>query len=351
MTHEQQTFREHLQELSKRLRIPAALFAVGMLAGFIWYKPFSHLLTKPLGETLYFTSPTGGLNYMMFISLVLGLAVALPAAVYQLVQFIRPVHRKITTRSAVMIMLASLGMAALGIVYAYLISLPSALQFLLDLGGSDVRALITTNEYISFLSAYLLGTAAIFQLPVILFFIDHIRPIPPGTLKKAQKPIIAASFIIGAMITPTPDPYNQLMITGPMLILFEGSVALIYLQRLRRQRRPHASRTVEAPRPKPAISQPLAPARESARQPFVATQLDSRAFMPVADLAPATLSQPKRGFTRSELSSPQAKTAQDHVIDLSTARVTHVVRRGPKRRYQLPTATRPIIDIHSPGTA
>jgi Sec-independent protein secretion pathway component TatC len=83
MTHEQQTFREHLQELSKRLRIPAALFAVGMLAGFIWYKPFSHLLTKPLGETLYFTSPTGGLNYMMFISLVLGLAVALPAgAIY-----------------------------------------------------------------------------------------------------------------------------------------------------------------------------------------------------------------------------------------------------------------------------
>jgi Sec-independent protein secretion pathway component TatC len=79
-------------------------------------------------------------------------------------------------------------MAALGIVYAYLISLPSALHFLLDLGGSDVRALITTNEYISFLSAYLLGTAAIFQLPVILFFIDHIRPIPPGTLKKAQKP-------------------------------------------------------------------------------------------------------------------------------------------------------------------
>lgn len=294
MANQQQTFKEHLQELSRRLMWPAGLFVVGMAGGFIWFKPLSRLLIKPLGETLYYTSPTGGLSYMMFISLVLGMAIALPVLVYQIVQFIRPVHHKITTGSAVKIMTASLVMAALGVVYAYTISMPSALKFLTEIGGGEVQAWITANDYISFLSAYLLGSAAIFQLPVILFSIDHIRPIPPGGLKKAQRPVILASFIVGAMLTPTPDPYNQLMIAGPMLLLFEISCALIVLRRLRRQ-----PKTVPSAAPALVETQPTFVPR-----PVVhAAIADSSAFMPAPLLVSAELiGATHSGYTHSDLS-------------------------------------------------
>lgn len=320
MTNEQQTFKEHLQELTRRLLWPAGLFGVGMLAGFVWFKQLSHLLTKPLGETLYYTSPTGGLNYMMFIGLVLGVALALPVLVYQIVQFIRPVHHKITTRSAVMIMLASLGMAVLGVLYAYLISMPGALKFLTDIGGTDVQSWITTTDYISFLTAYLLGSAAIFQLPVILFFIDHIRPIPPGGLKKAQRPVILACFVVGAMLTPTPDPYNQLMVAGPMLLLFEMSCLMVVVRHAVVRRRvtklARTERPVDAPAVQPVVTQPVA----------FAESADSHSFMPAPSFATVGIEpQVDEGYTRSVLSG----SAEPKPINLTDP--------SPKQR------TRPLI--------
>ncbi len=332
--HQDQTFLEHLQELVKRLSRVGVLFAIGMGAGLVWYKQLSALLVRPLGEQLYFTSPIGGLNYMMYIGLAAGAVVALPVFIYQMVQFIRPVHRRLTTPLALRIMLASVVMAVLGIAYAYLISLPTALKFLMDMGGADVKPLITANEYTSFVTWYLVGSALIFQLPVVIFFIDRIRPIPPGWLKKAQRPVIAASFIIGAMLTPTPDPINQIIATLPMIALFEASALLVLLHRRRMNR-------LQTPQALPTtIERPVVGA-----QPLPQAAVDtSRSFMPVADTAPALTPRPatvRSGVKRSELS----RTNQAHILDLSQAKVTHVVRRGPKRRYHIPQATTPIIDI------
>ncbi len=242
-----QTFSGHLKELRRRFIWIGLVLVAGGIAGLVFNNQIQTIIIKPLGQTLYYTSPVGGLGFSLQICLLVGIIAAAPVLIYQLLRFVQPVSTKITSKLMFVVLPSSLLLATMGIAFAYFISLPSALKFLTGFGSDSIHALITVNEYMTFVTAYLAGCALIFQLPLVFLLINRIKPLPPKSLTRLQKPVIIGSFIVAAILTPTPDPINQLIMVAPMILLFELSCFLVMMTNNTNNK--NTSNIVDVPKP------------------------------------------------------------------------------------------------------
>jgi sec-independent protein translocase protein TatC len=116
-----------------------------------------------------------------------------------------------------------------GVVFAYFVSLPAALYFLSSFGSEEMASLISTTEYFSFVSRYMLGFGLLFQLPLIMILVNSVYQLKIRTLFKYQKWVILVSFILAAILTPTPDVFNQLIMALPIILLYQVSLGVIWL--------------------------------------------------------------------------------------------------------------------------
>ena len=122
----------------------------------------------------------------------------------------------------------------LGMAFAYFISLPASLHFLSTFNSGQVKSLISTDEYFSFVTHYLLGFAILFQLPLVMIFINQIAPLKFSRLWSFERWVILISFILAAIITPTPDWVNQTIMAIPLIILYQISAIIVVLINKRR---------------------------------------------------------------------------------------------------------------------
>lgn len=240
------TLSDHLSELRARLLATAAFFVLACAVAYPFYKTIMHWLLLPLGgEKLYFNTPAGGISFIIKICMYSGLIAILPVITYQLYKFIAPVMARRRSRTIALYTVASFVLAVAGVLFAYFISLPAALHFLTGIQIHDVSALITVDAYVSFVTTYLLAGALLFQVPLIMVITNSITPLPPPKLMSFQRYNIVASFIIAALITPTPDVVNQSIIAVPMIGMYQVGVILIWLQQRRARRL--SSVSAEAP--------------------------------------------------------------------------------------------------------
>jgi sec-independent protein translocase protein TatC len=226
---------EHLNELRSRLVWVVLTLAASGIAAFVIHDKLLAIVQKPLGETLYYTSPAGGLNFLIKLCFTFAVIASLPVIMYHILKFLNPLLERTHKRAVVRYIFASIILAYGGVVFAYLVSLPAALHFLSNFGGEDIASLITADEYYNFALAYLLGFAVLFQLPVVALFINRIKPLKPGGMMKFQRWLILASFVVAAILTPTPDPINQLIMAAPAVVLYQVSLILVWLINLRRK--------------------------------------------------------------------------------------------------------------------
>ena len=221
-------FLEHLLEIRLRLLIYILTLVITSIISFYFYPLILRFMLLPLNQKLFFTSPAGGLDLMIKLSLLSGFIFSLPMFLYQLLRFIEPSLSKNISLKIITIIVSSFALTILGLSFAYLIGLPAALYFLSSFGSDQIQSLITTNEYFTFVSRYLLGFALFFQLPLIIFFINEFYKISVSTLLKFQKIVIVLSLIVAAILTPTPDFLNQIIMASPLIVLYYFSIAVIH---------------------------------------------------------------------------------------------------------------------------
>lgn len=232
-------FIEHVHELQKRLTWSVLALAIGGSIAYGFYQPLLDLVQRPLGQTLYYTSPTGGFSFLFKICLAAGFVLALPVILYHIFGFLGPLLKRRQRASIVAYTMWSFNLAYAGVLFAYFISLPAALHFLAKFGGAGVQSLITVDEYFNFALAYLAGFAILFQLPLLVLFINKINPLKPSKMMGAQRYVILISFIVAAILTPTPDPFNQLLMAAPAIMLYQVGIVLVLL--VNRRRHSHRS--------------------------------------------------------------------------------------------------------------
>lgn len=231
----------HFRELRRRLSF--VLIAIGMgaaLAYLVQAQLTTWLLRPAGGQQFIYTTPGGGFDFQFKLCLFAGLALGIPVIVYHLGRYLQPLLRTESRRFVRSLMIASSLLAFIGIGFGYFVGLPAAMHFLLQsFSGDRISALITIQSYMSFVMVYLLGSALLFQIPLVMILINRLKPLQPARLFFSQKWLILGAFVAGAIISPTPDIRNQLLLTGPIIFTYELSIALIWLINRRQRRSRH----------------------------------------------------------------------------------------------------------------
>jgi sec-independent protein translocase protein TatC len=224
---------EHIHELRIRLLWVVLMIIVASGISFYFHKILLNLLQQPLGQTLYYTSPTGGLTFLFKLCAVSGSIIALPLIIYNLFRFLVPVLEPHKQQGLFKYVIWSFLLAYGGVAFAYFISLPAALHFLTSFADKQIQSLINVNEYFNFAIAYVGGFALLFQIPLIILFINRLTPLPPRKMISSMRYIIVGSFIVAAILTPTPDPINQFIMAAPIIVLYILSIFLVWITRPR----------------------------------------------------------------------------------------------------------------------
>lgn len=240
-----QPFLAHIQELRGRLAWCVVALLIGTAIGYLVKDELLALLIAPLGQTIYYTSPGGGFSLLIQLCLSFGIVFSVPVIIFHAIRFVAPIVPGYSLRFLLTTLTASCALVAIGVAFAYFVSLPAALYFLNEFSTEQVQALITTDTYMSFVTLYLAGFAVLFQLPLILLIINNVTRLRPKKLLAATKWVILGSFIAAALITPTPDPFNQAIMAGPIILLYLLSIFLVTLVNRSQSNEPSKDEEIE----------------------------------------------------------------------------------------------------------
>jgi sec-independent protein translocase protein TatC len=213
---------EHLRELRSRL-IKAALAIVittGISLTFA-QQEVDLLVRLARPHTLIAFKPTEVFVSYIKVAFITGIAMAMPLLVYQLFRFLAPGLTKTERRWILVSLPAVSGFFIAGVLFCYFIVLPSALNFLLNFGSSEIVSSPTISEFLSFVTNFLLAVGIAFETPVIVFLLSKLGIATPKRLSRFRRWFYVLAFVIAAIITPTPDPVNQTIVAIPIIVLYE----------------------------------------------------------------------------------------------------------------------------------
>lgn len=230
-------FMDHVRELQWRLAVVALAFLVTAAAVYPFFDKIVALLLKPLGGdlSLVYLTPGGAFNFAIQVCIYAAAIGTLPVALYHSYRFVMPAIERTTFKSVLGYSLSSLLLAASGVTFSYTLALPAAIHFLTSFNLKNISPMLTIDSYLSFVMTYILAGALLFQLPLIMVIINRIKPLTPPTLMAGQRHIILGSVIFAAVISPTPDAVNQLLLAAPIIVMYQLGIVVVMLKNRRRK--------------------------------------------------------------------------------------------------------------------
>jgi sec-independent protein translocase protein TatC len=220
-------FMEHLGEL--RTRIMRALFFLlgGLAVAFPFSERIVDWLARPvtkLGYKLVFTAPAEAFWVQMKVALIAGLFIASPGILWQVWAFVAPgLHQHEKKYAAPFVIIGSLMFIAGGAFSLFVVT-PYAIAFLLSFARETLTPMITLENHIDFLLKFTLAFGAVFELPLAITVLARMGVVTAKQLSKNRKYAILGAFIAGAVLTPTPDAFNQTLMAGPLILLYEVGI-------------------------------------------------------------------------------------------------------------------------------
>jgi sec-independent protein translocase protein TatC len=239
------TFWEHLDELRSRLVRSLVVFLVATGVTWNYHEKLMHLLSQPFhrawkeqglaGEgTLHFGAPAVPFSVYFKLSMIGGALIASPFIFYQLWSFVAPGLYAREKKFVIPFVLCSTLLFAGGAAFSYHTAVPISLSFFLGLsgqvaeGGVTITPTVMMGDYVEYVGFILLGFGAIFELPLLLLFLSITGVVNHLHLLRFGRWFILVAFILGAVLTP-PDIMSQLVMAGPMCLLYLVSIGLVYL--------------------------------------------------------------------------------------------------------------------------
>ena len=212
----------HLEEL--RSRLIKCLVAVGVCftASFFVSRHLLSWLQKPLKTDLIFLSPTEAFWANLKVALLGAIFIALPFLLYHAWAFIAPGLFRKEKKNGLIFLILSIFFFILGVSFCWFVVLPFGLNFLINFGSNaGIQPMISVGLYIDFVFKFLIAFGAIFQLPLIITLLSRLGLLTPQFLAKNRRYAVLFAFITAAILTPTPDIFNQVLMAGPIILLYE----------------------------------------------------------------------------------------------------------------------------------
>ncbi|MCO6449367.1 MAG: twin-arginine translocase subunit TatC [Caldilineales bacterium] len=213
---------EHLRELRDRLLRAALALIIGIIIGVIFAKPFLEILIAPLRgtTTLQLLRPTENIIIYFKAALILGVIVASPVIIYQVIAFIVPGLTGREKRTLwVTLPFAGLLFAA-GVAFASFLVLPFTLNYLQTFLTDLFKAEYSVGYYMSFVANFVLWIGVAFELPLVIALLARLGLVTPEQLRGTWRYAIVIVALLAAVITPTPDPFTMGIVMAPLLGLY-----------------------------------------------------------------------------------------------------------------------------------
>lgn len=231
------SFLEHLEELRKRIIYSIIAVAVGFFVCWGYAERIFGLMQQPImialkrngmPEKLVYLSPTEPFNLYLKIGLMAGVFVAAPFILYQVWMFISPGLYRNERSYVVPFMFSTVLLFVGGGYFGYRLVYPQALEFLIGY-GKQFQPMITIGEYTDLFMTIILGLGAVFELPILVFFLALMGVVSAGWMWHNLRYSILGIFTIAAILTPTTDIMNMCIFAAPMVALYVLSIGIAFL--------------------------------------------------------------------------------------------------------------------------
>jgi sec-independent protein translocase protein TatC len=270
-------FVEHLRELRLRVRNSIIALLGGFAIAYMYKEKIALLMLEPYRDVwatlkvtnpafeepaMYFTSMTEPFWAFFMMSLWAGLFISSPLVFHQVWKFIAPGLYQNERRYGVGFVVASVVFFTSGAVFCYSFVLEPMYKFLLGFATDNLenmaglsgaageaplalRPMLTIQEYLSLARRLILAFGLVFELPLVIFFLSLVGAITHRGLWKFNRWWTVISFIVGAILTPSPDIFSQILMAGPMIVLYNLSIIPAFLITRSREREQAAREQAE----------------------------------------------------------------------------------------------------------
>jgi sec-independent protein translocase protein TatC len=244
MEDEKMPLTEHLGELRKRITISLAALLVTFIVAFSYSEDIFKFIMFPLrynldfsvknmyvhfipqdklqNTKLVFLAPAEAFWMNLKVSFVAGLILSLPIIFHQLWKFISPGLLPRERKYVIPFIFSATGLFLFGAAFCFFIVLPFAMGFLLTYKVGDFLVpMLSVGQYVDFCLKFILSFGAVFELPIIIIFLTKMGIVTPKTLAKNRKYAVLVAFVLAALLTPTPDAFNQTLMALPIILLYE----------------------------------------------------------------------------------------------------------------------------------
>ena len=236
----QMSFFDHLGEL--RRRILNSLIAVGVAFAACWYfadeifNVFRRLIDES-GARLNQPEFTDAFTVQLKMALMAAIFLASPFILAQVWLFISPGLYRRERRYAGPFVVSATILFVLGGLFAYYIALPTGLKFLIDMGkGLEIETLISVSSAFNLVFALIVGMGVVFEIPALIFLLSRIGIVSGPFLLRNMKYAVLGCFVAAAIITPTGDIGNMMILAIPMLGLYVVGILVAYIFGKKRRR-------------------------------------------------------------------------------------------------------------------
>ena len=231
----------HLFELRKRLGISAISIVVAFFIMFYFHEFLLEWMIAPLNEALtevgkksvhaaegmVTTNQVGGAFFVALkVSFFSGLLLALPVILSQIWMFVAPGLYANEKKMILPFIFCGTSMFAIGVAFAYYVVTPFGFDFLITFGSFKFTPLINIEDYVGFFTKIMFGFGLAFELPVFAYFLGLLGLVDDRQMRSFFKYAVIIIFVVAALLTP-PDILTQLLMAGPLIILYGVSILLV----------------------------------------------------------------------------------------------------------------------------
>nr|UAD85200.1 Sec-independent protein translocase component TatC [Crassiphycus crassissimus] len=219
---------EHLEELRQRIFIASIAFLMITMTCFVYMKNIAYILQQPaIGIKFLQLAPGEYFFTSVKVSLYTGFLLSSPFIIYQITLFILPGLTKKESAFIIPILFTSIILFFSGIIFAYTILAPAALQFLINYGNEIVEPIWSFEQYFNFILLLLFSTGIAFQIPVIQIILGILKIFSSTEMYAYWKYMVLITTIIAAIITPSTDPITQIIMSLAILILYSSGIIIL----------------------------------------------------------------------------------------------------------------------------
>lgn len=230
-TDKSMSFTAHLEELRKRLVVSVVAVVAGFLICYYFSEGLYGFLTRPLipalpegVDYLAFTGVVEPFFVYMKVAFLGGAILASPVILYQAWAFVAPGLYDTERKWFVLVVASSVALFTGGAFFAYFVVFPFAFKYLLGFSSESLKPVLSMGLYFSLVTRLLLAFGVVFQMPLAVLVLSRLGVVTAGQLLGWWRYALVGILVISALITPTPDIFNQMLMAGPLVFLYGVSI-------------------------------------------------------------------------------------------------------------------------------